>query len=87
MTFFFLVILFAQGQTVVGKWKTDDDDEIGNVKSIVEIYEKSGKIYGNVVDILEEQNKKRFCSNCSGDDKNKPIRGMTIIKRTFKKGF
>jgi len=76
---FFFAILFAQSQTVVGKWKTFDD-ETGKAKSIVEIYEKSGKIYGKVVDVLEEENKKRVCSNCSGDDKNKPILGMIVIK-------
>ena len=82
---FFLVIFFAQGQSVVGKWKTIDD-ETGKAKSIVEIYEKSGKIYGKVVDILEEENKKRVCTNCSGDDKNKPILGMTVIKGLSKEG-
>jgi uncharacterized protein (DUF2147 family) len=76
---FFLAILFAQSQTVIGKWKTIDD-ETGKPKGIVEIYEKSGKIYGKVVDILEQENKKRVCENCSGDDKNKPIIGMIIIK-------
>jgi len=82
---FFLTIFFAQSQTVIGKWKTIDD-ETGKAKSIVEIYEKSGKIYGKVVDILEEENKKRVCTNCSGDDKNKPILGMTVIKGLSKKG-
>jgi uncharacterized protein (DUF2147 family) len=82
---FFLTIFFAQSQTVIGKWKTIDD-ETGKAKSIVEIYEKSGKIYGKVVDILEEENKKRVCTNCSGDDKNKPILGMTVIKGLSKEG-
>ncbi len=76
---FFLIINCAQSQTVVGKWKTIDD-ETGKAKSIVEIYEKSGKIYGKVIDILEIENKKRVCSNCSGEDKNKAILGMTVIK-------
>lgn len=82
---FFLAILFAQSQTVIGKWKTIDD-ETGKAKSIVEIYEKSGKIYGKVVDILEEENKKRVCTNCSGEDKNKPILGMIVIKGLLKQG-
>ena len=56
---FFLAILFAQSQTVFGKWKTIDD-ETGKAKGIVEIYEKSGKIYGKVVEILEQENKKKF---------------------------
>jgi uncharacterized protein (DUF2147 family) len=82
---FFLAIFFAQSQTVIGKWKTIDD-ETGKAKSIVEIYEKSGKIYGKVVDILEVENKYRVCSNCSGDDKNKPILGMIVIKGLSKEG-
>ena len=85
ITLFFFAILFAQSQTVVGKWKTIDD-ETGKPKSIVEIYEKSGKIYGKVIDILEVENKKRVCTNCSGDDKNKPILGMTVIKGLSKEG-
>jgi uncharacterized protein (DUF2147 family) len=79
----FLVTLFVQSQTVLGRWKTIDD-ETGKAKGIVEIYEKSGKIYGKVVDILEQENKKRGCENCSGDDKNKPILGMIIIKALSK---
>ena len=85
LALFFLAIFFAQSQTIVGKWKTIDD-ETGNAKAIVEIYEESGKIYGKVVDILEEENKNRVCSNCSGDDKDKPILGMTIIKGLTKDG-
>jgi uncharacterized protein (DUF2147 family) len=66
-------------QTVVGKWKTIDD-ESGKAKSILEIYEKSGKIYGKVIDILDLEHKNDVCKLCSGEDKNKPIMGMTVIK-------
>jgi uncharacterized protein (DUF2147 family) len=81
----FSMFLFGQSQTVVGKWKTIDD-ETGKAKSIVEIYEKSGKIYGKVIDILEQENKKKICVNCSGDDKDKPILGMIVIKGLSKEG-
>ena len=76
-----LVLLFSLGvysQSVVGKWKTIDD-ETGKAKSIVEIYEKSGKIYGKVVEILRAEHKKDVCSKCEGAEKNKPILGMIII--------
>lgn len=88
---FFSTIFYAQSQTVIGKWKTIDD-ETGKPKSIVEIYEKSGKIYGKVIEILEEERKKSVCSECSGEDKDKPIMGMIVIKglskvgREYKKG-
>jgi hypothetical protein len=68
-TVFSLVLFFAmffngQSQTVLGKWKTIDD-ETGQPKSIVEIYEKSGKIYGKIVEILNPEKRKSVCSKCS----------------------
>ena len=76
---FFTTVFYAQNQTVIGKWKTIDD-ETGKAKSIVEIYEKSGKIYGKVAEILDLEHKNNVCANCTGSDKNKPILGMVIIK-------
>lgn len=82
---FFVTIFYGQNGIVVGKWKTIDD-ETGNAKSIVEIYEESGKIYGKVIEILEEEHREKVCSNCSGEDKNKPILGMIVIKGLKKDG-
>jgi uncharacterized protein (DUF2147 family) len=75
---FSISTLWSQNK-VVGKWKTIDD-ETGQEKSIIEIYEKDGKIYGKVIEILDIEHKKSVCSNCSGTDKDKPILGMTVIK-------
>jgi uncharacterized protein (DUF2147 family) len=72
-------IFYGQNQSVVGKWKTVDD-ETGAAKAVVEIYEKSGKIYGKIITVLEEKNRDKLCVNCSGEDRNKPIVGMVIIK-------
>jgi uncharacterized protein (DUF2147 family) len=85
VTLFFSTLFYAQNQSVIGKWKTIDD-ETGKAKSIIEIYEKSGKIYGRVAEILEAEHKKKLCVNCSGDDKDKPILGMVIIKGLSKDG-
>jgi uncharacterized protein (DUF2147 family) len=82
---FFLIIFNAQGQTVLGKWKTIDD-ETGEVKSIVEVYEKSGKIYAKVVEILRAEHKKDICTKCEGAEKNKPILGMIIMNGLEKDG-
>jgi uncharacterized protein (DUF2147 family) len=82
---FFAMIFNVQSQTVFGKWKTIDD-ETGQAKSIVEIYEKSGKIYGKVIEIFEADKKNKVCEECSGEDKNKPIMGMVIIKGLTKDG-
>jgi len=71
-----LQIGFAQ--TVIGKWKTIDD-ETGEAKSIVEIYQKNGKIYGKVVDIIDASKRNGLCEKCKGSRKNMPVLGMQII--------
>lgn len=67
----------AFSQDVFGKWKTIDD-ESGKEKSIVEIYEDNGKIYGKIVEILTEK-KQAVCSKCEGEKKDQPVLGMQII--------
>jgi len=74
---------FAQG--VEGKWKTIDD-ETGEAKSIVEVYEENGKIYGKVVEILNKDRADAKCTECEGKDKNKPVLGLVIIKGLEKDG-
>lgn len=88
--FTFLLIAVAgifsvSAQGVVGKWKTIDD-ETGQAKSIVEIYEQNGKIYGKVVEILNPAKKEAKCTKCKGADKDKPIDGLIIIKGLTKDG-
>lgn len=81
---FLSIQFYGQNATVIGKWKTIDEE--GKPKSIVEIYEKSDKIYGKVIEILEAENKNKKCTKCSGEEKNKPILGMVIIKGLTKDG-
>jgi len=81
----FITSLFFGQNTVIGKWKTIDD-VTGKAMSVVEIYEKDGKIYGRVSDILEVKNRNNKCDNCSGEDKGKPILGLVIIKGLQKDG-
>ncbi|MBK0369025.1 DUF2147 domain-containing protein [Flavobacterium agrisoli] len=82
---FLMTISAIYSQSVIGKWKTIDD-ETGVAKSIVEVYEKSGKIYGKVMDILREGHKNDVCVGCTGANKNRPILGMVIIKDLEKDG-
>ena len=84
-TLFFTTIFYSQNQTVVGKWKTIDD-ETGKAKSVVEIYEKSGKMYGKVIEIFDVEHKNNVCKDCTGEDRNKPILGLVIIKGLKKEG-
>lgn len=75
---FIFSLQLCTAQTVVGKWKTIDD-ETGEAKSIVEIYQQNGKIYGKVVNIINPEKRDGLCEKCKGDRKNKPVLGMQII--------
>ena len=83
VVFFIFQVSFSQ--TIFGKWKTVDD-ETGMENGIVEIYEKAGKVYGRIIEILEKEKKHFKCEMCEGEDKNKPILGLVIIKGLKKKG-
>lgn len=76
LTICFFSLTFSQSFT--GKWKTIDD-ETGDEKSIVNIYEKNGKLYGDIIEVLNPKKKNSKCTDCDGANKNKPILGMTII--------
>lgn len=85
-----IFLLFAgiqtgQAQSITGKWKTFDD-ETGDAKSIVEIYEKNGKIYGKIIEILEKGKEDKTCDKCKGSKKDKPVNGMVIIEGLSKDG-
>ncbi len=85
-TFFLFVITTLSAQNgITGKWKTIDD-ETGKPKSVVEIYEKSGKVYGKIIEIVEAENRNRVCEDCTGADKNAPILGMIIVRGLSKDG-
>ena len=74
-----LATTFGFSQDIFGKWKTIDD-ETGKEKSIVEIYEDNGKIYGKIVELLNPSEEDPKCSKCNGDKKGQPILNMVIIE-------
>ncbi|MFV0304087.1 MAG: DUF2147 domain-containing protein [Moheibacter sp.] len=77
--FIFTIGILAYSQSPVGTWKTIDD-KTGKEKSHVRIYEtKSGKLQGEVVKILTAGKENITCTECKGDKKDKPIKGMVIL--------
>ena len=76
-----LLPLVAFAQTgPVGRWKTIDD-ETGKVKSIVEVTQAAnGTLQGKVVEILHsDRGPNPTCDKCKGANKDKPVKGMTIL--------
>ena len=86
---FFMFTISAQATTIVGKWKTIDDNT-HEQKSIVEIYEKDGEYYGQIKSLFQKQGEdpNPVCDKCKDGDsrKNQPIIGMKIIQNLKQKG-
>jgi uncharacterized protein (DUF2147 family) len=77
----------AQSNTIWGKWKTIDD-KTKEPKSIVEIYEQEGKLYGKIVKLFRKpgEDQDPVCDKCTGEQKDKKILGMVIINGLTQKG-
>ena len=76
-----LSVFLNYGQTsVLGKWTTIDETT-GEVKAIVEIFERNGKVYGKIVKIFTTEDPDPLCEECPEDDSRfrKKIIGMEII--------
>lgn len=77
---FFAFLLSVQpifSQNVLGFWKNIDDED-GKAKSVIEIYESDGHIYGRVDRLLEAATL-THCEKCKGDKKDAPITDMVIL--------
>lgn len=86
--FIFLFTSYLWANSPIGQWRTIDDND-GKEKSVVEIYEQNGKLYGKIISLREpndENGNPKTCTKCEGADKNKPIVGLVIIKDMVKDG-
>jgi uncharacterized protein (DUF2147 family) len=75
-----MVPLIVSAASPEGHWKTIDD-ETGEAKSIVEVYEDDGTLYAKVVELLnrpEDEDVAR-CKECKGERKDQPIEGMVFL--------
>jgi uncharacterized protein (DUF2147 family) len=87
----FFILLLSTGlatsvvgaaESPLGRWGTLDEKS-GKVKSVVEIYDQGGKLFGKIVSLSEPNNaqgKPKICTKCTGADKDQPIVGLVIIK-------
>ena len=79
----------AQGQSILGHWKTVDDVS-GKEKSVVEIYERGGKVYGKIKSIFRSpgEDPDPVCDKCPVEDSrhNQKVIGLEIIQQMKKDG-
>ncbi len=82
-------VSFGQPSTILGRWKTIDDVS-GEARSIVEILEHQGMVFGRIVKIFPRPNvdPDPVCDKCSPEDPRfkKKIIGMEIIRNLKKSG-
>jgi len=68
-----------------GYWTTVDDDG-KTPMSVVRIFDKNQRLYGNVVQLINPKRKDPKCDDCDGANKGKPILGMQIMWNLEKNG-
>ncbi len=80
--------MLAQAQpNVIGKWNTVDDDT-GEIKAVVDIFERNGRIYGRIIQIMNREFPDPICEKCEKEDNRhkKRIIGMEIIRDLQRSG-
>lgn len=78
---FFVMMLFTftiSAQGITGVWETIDD-ESGEPKSHIKIYEKDGMFYGRVVKLLPAATTST-CDGCAGDMNGKSLLEIDIVQ-------
>jgi uncharacterized protein (DUF2147 family) len=84
-----LSCLMAHGQSIVGKWKTIDDNT-GKERSVVEIFERNGRVYGKIIKLFRKpgEDPDPLCDECDTSDSRykKKIIGMEIITDMTRSG-
>ena len=75
----------AELASPIGLWKTIDD-VTGSPKALVRIYEKGGKLFGQIERVFEAGAENQVCEACKDDRKNQPIIGLIIIRDIKREG-
>ena len=63
----------------VGLWKTIDD-KTGRARSLVRIYEESGRVFGRIERGVDPRESERRCNLCTDERRDQPLRNMVILR-------
>ncbi|CAL2083217.1 DUF2147 domain-containing protein [Tenacibaculum sp. 190524A05c] len=77
-SFFLLLSLYVNGQSIIGQWETYDD-KTKEKKATIEIYESNNQYFAKIIESYVSD-KDAICFTCKGKQKNKPIIGLVIIE-------
>lgn len=83
---FAILFLGLNAQSPIGVWKSIDD-ETGEAKSHVNLYQENGKMYGKVVAMLRKNvDPNRVCDKCTDWRKGQKIMQMMIVRDMYLSG-
>ena len=70
----------AANPSPVGLWKTLDD-KTGEPKSFIKVWIDKDELFGRIEKLVLKpgENPHPLCDECSGDKKDKPVIGMTVL--------
>jgi uncharacterized protein (DUF2147 family) len=80
-------LAWAADPSPAGLWK-NIDDETGKPKALIRITESNGELSGKIEKLFREpdQDQNPVCAECTGELKDKPVVGMTILTGLKKDG-
>jgi uncharacterized protein (DUF2147 family) len=70
----------SSNNSPVGVWRTIDDSS-GKPRALVKIIDVNGELRGSIAKLYQEPDEDQdpHCEKCSGERKNAPVLGMTIL--------
>ena len=73
-------IIVAMESSPVGMWKTLDD-KTGEARSVIKVWTEKGELSGQITKLFRkpDKNPNPLCDKCTGENKDKPVIGMTIM--------
>lgn len=66
----------AMAQSPLGTWRTIDDED-GEPKSHIQIYEQGGKLFGRVLSLLPAG---RLCTPCAAQFEGSNMQGVVVLR-------
>ena len=80
LVLFTLFCATGKAQSVEGKWRTYDVQDPSRAEAVVELFVKNNALYVRIDQIIPKEHRQDICSLCEGEDKNKAILGLLILK-------
>ena len=74
------IFTVAMDSSPEGMWKTLDD-KTGEARSVIKVWTEKGELVGRIEKLFRKpgENPNPLCDKCTGENKDKPVIGMTVM--------